>query len=373
MLKSIRTYAMGIPLSFDFPTSYKERFPTQHVFVEIEDDQGTVGYGEGAALPWFTGETAATMKTFLDTVIIPKLEGLALDEAYQVFEGLSHTFPVNTGAKEGMEMALLDLIARLESCPFYSLIGRRVNDELDTVFFIGAVELDSAIASVNEGLKKGFIHFKLKADGKIHEDATRIKSVLETLPNDATLRIDANCGWQRYSKAKSALSLIGEDERIEYIEQPVLKTNFEDLKALSKSQTIPIFADESAMSVQDVIRLVSENIVDGICIKLTKLGGLRNAKLVADIARAAYLPVTIISAFEASLGAMANIHLAATISNLMSATELLPWWLNEDPVNRPLRETPVIKIQEAIGLGLDLVQEKLVGNQENDPNSRDFS
>ena len=59
--------------------------------------------------------------------------------------GLGTTFPGNSGTKEGREMALRDLLAKLETRPVYSLLGRRIRDELNTVFFIGAVDLEPGL------------------------------------------------------------------------------------------------------------------------------------------------------------------------------------------------------------------------------------
>lgn len=44
---------------------------------------------------------------------------------------------------------------------------------------------------------------------------------------------------------------------------------------MTRSLPVAIEADESAQTVQDVFRLVSERMVDVIDLKITKLGGLR--------------------------------------------------------------------------------------------------
>ncbi|MFW5934290.1 MAG: hypothetical protein ACOCQL_00395 [Halolamina sp.] len=58
-ITAIDVTARTLPLSESFPTSDGD-LPTDHCYVRVSDGE-TVGYGEGAALRTFTGETAATM------------------------------------------------------------------------------------------------------------------------------------------------------------------------------------------------------------------------------------------------------------------------------------------------------------------------
>ncbi|MFD1567301.1 hypothetical protein, partial [Halolamina litorea] len=58
-LTTVDVTTREVPLAESFPTSYGD-LPTDHCYVRVSDGE-TVGYGEGAALRTFTGETAATM------------------------------------------------------------------------------------------------------------------------------------------------------------------------------------------------------------------------------------------------------------------------------------------------------------------------
>ena len=65
---------------------------------------------------------------------------------------------------------------------------------------------------------------------------------MKKLPNDALLRIDANCGWTRSQAKEWAQKLHGEP-RLEWLEQPLPVGDIEGLEELAKY--IPVALDES--------------------------------------------------------------------------------------------------------------------------------
>ena len=77
-----------------------------------------------------------------------------------------------------------------------------------------------------------------------------------------------------------------EPYNIDLVEQPVPTSDLAGLKLVTQNVAIAVEADKSAMSVSDVLKLVSERIVDAVSLKVPKLGGLRNALLAARICEA---------------------------------------------------------------------------------------
>ncbi len=58
-------------------TAYKSQVTRrQHLFVEVETDDGTRGIGEGSPLPHFSGERAVEMRSVVEEVFGPVLVGL---------------------------------------------------------------------------------------------------------------------------------------------------------------------------------------------------------------------------------------------------------------------------------------------------------
>src|ERR1043165_3003518 len=74
------------------------------------------------------------------------------------------------------------------------------------------------------------------------------------------------------------------DLGVEYVEQPVAATDLEGLAFVREHSSLPIVADESCVVAADVAKLAG--LVDGINIKLSKCGGLREALRMIATARA---------------------------------------------------------------------------------------
>lgn len=359
MITKIETYKAKIPLNIPFPTSYGEHMPTDHVFVEIVDSTGVVGYGEGTALSFFTGETASSMKTLIEQKFIEILIGMEVREAIPLFRESAEKIPESPGARAGVEIALLDLYCKLRQIPFYELFGFKVREEIDIIYPIGATDPNQAVESAMEGVNEGFKFFKLKAHGKVEEDLERIMQVLNTLTADCKVRVDANCGWENYEKASKVMTRLDREELIEYIEQPVAKDNLSDLKKLSEEFNTLIFADESCHNPKDAANLLSNEIVDGLCLKMAKAGGPTKIKLMADMVREFKKNVTLISALGTTLDERVWLSLAGVISNMESALEIGSWTLTTQPVKPTLGKTPKAKVPDDIGLGVTLDKSQL--------------
>ena len=358
-ITSVDVQPREIPLGVHFPTSYKdgpgggERYVSHHVFVRIQAGN-LVGWGEGTELPMFTGGTSATMAEIIRTQFVPLIVGSMVDQAFRVFHRTIMKHPHNPGAKLGLEMALYDLLAKVRRSPLSELLGRRRHDSVRLCYHVGAVSLKEAVVQAKSAVDIGFKTLKLKADGDIPQDVKRITAVLEVLPADCVLRVDANQGWENFRKAGEALREVAWDRRLEYIEQPLTTDRPEDMRRLSDQFGIRVFADESVIGPREAMHLVEANLVDGLCIKVAKCGSLSDGVLIANIAAQRGLSVTPVSAFATSLGARAELQMVSVMPFLSSAAEFCQYMLAQDFGQPRLPFEPLLPIPEAIGMGAEL-------------------
>ena len=135
-------------------------------------------------------------------------------------------------------------------------------------------------------------------------DLEIIRAVREAVPG-ARLLVDANGAWT----PKQAVRLIRELEPlgVEMVEQPVAAHDLAGLRYVREGSALPIFADESLATEEDVPRLA--DCVDGVNVKLMKCGGLRRARRVIEVARAHHLLVMCGCLIESSLAITAASHL----------------------------------------------------------------
>ena len=169
------------------------------------------------------------------------------------------------------------------------------------------------------------------------------------------VRIDPNTGWKTFERTRSIVEQLDHRQFIEYLEQPVPESATEDLKLIRTSLGIPVVADEAVHNTSDLRRLISPpRAISGFCAKLAKIGGFQNILSLGHQGAASDVPVTLVSAFETSLGFAANLHLAAVLPQISSAAELGANHLSVDPVQTSLDREPTKEVPDGPGLGVCL-------------------
>jgi L-alanine-DL-glutamate epimerase-like enolase superfamily enzyme len=128
----------------------------------------------------------------------------------------------------------------------------------------------------------------------------------------AQLGVDANSAYS-VADAASLITRLAPYNLL-FIEQPI---SWEDvrgwhhLRSLLPAGSPPLIADESVQQIDDIFAMAGG--ADGINIKLTKAGGLREARRIITLARALGLQVMLGCAVESSVGITAAAHLAPLV------------------------------------------------------------
>jgi L-alanine-DL-glutamate epimerase-like enolase superfamily enzyme len=166
----------------------------------------------------------------------------------------------------------------------------------------------------------GYRYLKIKVHGEVTEDVARVRAIRRQVGSGVHLTIDAN---QSYSveDAIIALNRMAEFD-IDLAEQPVAAGDLKGLRLVTDSVAVTVEADEAAASLTDVMRLVSERIVDAVSLKIPKLGGLRNTLAAARICEAGEVSYRMGAAVGSRLLSAQAMHLAATLPRLDYACEL---------------------------------------------------
>ena len=123
----------------------------------------------------------------------------------------------------------------------------------------------------------GFPALKIKCGGP--DDLATLRAVREVF--EGPIRVDANTGWTRDDAERLLPELV--DLGVELIEQPFPARAYRDLGWLQERSTLPIVADESAVTIEDLDALVG--VVAGVNVKLAKCGGIAPAKAMLERAR----------------------------------------------------------------------------------------
>jgi L-alanine-DL-glutamate epimerase-like enolase superfamily enzyme len=280
------------------------------VVVELRDDRhpGLVGLGEGYP-DRFYGETPETMAAIFPRLIAaietlePTPAGLA-DAGTAMERAIAH----HGGAKCAIDIALHDLVGKVTGQPVHRLLG--LSAEIPPTDFTLGIDEPAAVAERARRAAK-FPALKIKVGGA--DDLATLEAVRAVF--DGPIRVDANTGWSR----DDAVAILPELERlgVELIEQPFPRHALRDLGWLQERSSLPIVADESAVTIDDLDGLVG--IVAGVNVKLAKCGGVGPAARM--LARAREL------GFRTFLGCMEETSIAIAAS---AAVASLAEWVDLD-------------------------------------------
>jgi L-Ala-D/L-Glu epimerase len=268
--------------------------------VRLTDGDGLEGWGE-AAPNRFYGETSDTALAALDrlTPIVEACDSWALED---VETEMNRALRLNGSVKSAISAALHDLAGKRLGVPLYKLWGLDAARAPMSSFTIAIAANEAELRQrVQQAASYPVLKVKLGTD----HDETIIRMVRDAAPQKI-LRVDANAAWN----AKRALHMIDVLVAcgVEYVEQPLPAHDIDGLRFVRERSVLPVIADESCVVATDVARLVGN--VDGINIKLSKCGGLREALRMIATARAHGMLVMAGCMIETSLGITAAAHFA---------------------------------------------------------------
>jgi L-alanine-DL-glutamate epimerase-like enolase superfamily enzyme len=306
------------------------------VAVELEHD-GVTALGEGAPVDYW-GETPETMVAAIAAEGEDLLGGDPF--ALEAISARLRAWDGPQGAKMALDGALHDWLGRRVGQPVHHLLGTdRVTPP--TSYTIG---IDTVEGTADRARRAaGFHVLKVKVGGP--GDLERLQVVREAAP-DATIRIDGNEGWD-FATARDLtpeLRALG----VEFVEQPFPADDadsFHEYRALAGR--LPVLIDEGCKDLRSVAGIATY--ADGIVIKLSKCGGIREALRMVHAARALRLQVMFGCMIESELGIAQAAQLGSLADHIDLDGHLL---IAESPFTGLGLEDGRLVLSEQPGLGV---------------------
>lgn len=282
----VEVVPMELGLRLPYRTAYHADRQVERVgavFVRIETRQGEVAWGCAAFEPAITGETlervTQTCRACADRA--RDLNPLNLEYALTELALLTTDVP---SAQCAFDIAFHDLLGLAARQPLYRLLGG-YRDRIQTSITIGIGSVRQTVASACDRAQQGFRMLKLKGGLSPDDDVRRVQAVHEALP-ELTLRLDAEQGYSVKQGIDVARALQGQ---LEMLEQPTSARDLDALAEVTEYSPVPILADESVMGPPSALTIASRRGAHGLSVKLVTCGGLRCARQIDAIARAARL------------------------------------------------------------------------------------
>ena len=312
------------------------------VRVRLVDQDGVEGWGEAAPNRFYGETTESAIAAF--SKLGPVAERALTQDPFALENleaEMNAALRLNGSIKSAISAAAHDLMGKRLDIPVHRLLGLDPNKAPLSSFTIGIPATEKELeARVDEAIQYPVLKIKLGSD----RDEEIIRTVRRAAPTK-TLRVDANAAWT----AKHALRMIDllAELGVEFVEQPLPSHDLDGLRFVRERSGLPIIADESCVVATDVAKLAG--VVDGINIKLSKCGGIREALRMIATARAHGMIVMCGCMIESSLGITAAAHFSPLLDHADFDGAAL---LSDDPYAGATIERGQIRIPDGPGLGV---------------------
>jgi L-alanine-DL-glutamate epimerase-like enolase superfamily enzyme len=284
-IKSINIWKADLGNIKPYTIAFKTVNEVYNAVVEITLANGTTGIGAGNPSEYVTGEHFSQTMEALTEKNLEFLIGRDIREISQLNFEVLQKFPYKPAARAALDIALHDAFAKYLNVPLVRLLGQKIKS-LPTSNTIGIKNVEETLKEAAEYGERGFKVLKVKLGKDIEEDIERIAKLREKFADQFTIRIDANQGYT----ASQTIDFFNRTQKynVELIEQPLPAAATSEMKNLPKEIREILAADESLLTPEDAMELITPPKAAGIFnIKLMKCGGVNQAMKIADVAQLA--------------------------------------------------------------------------------------
>jgi L-Ala-D/L-Glu epimerase len=335
-----------LPLRAALATAHGPQVAVEGVRLLVRSADGGFGLGEVTPLPAFGTETQHEAVQALGAFRL----GCSPETLQDVALALSALVHL-PAARAGVEMALLDFLARRQGVAVARLLGASSVQPVRVNALLRGETAIEAATEAREAVALGFGTLKLKVGaGSADADAAKLEAVRDMVGPSTRLRVDANGGWTE-AEARLRLPRLAKVD-LEYVEQPVPAKDIAGLRRLRR--LLPVAADE-ALGIAGACTLLLEGAegpaADLLILKLPVLGGVLPALRLAARARAHGVGAVVTSAMDGSVARAAGAHLALALGGAWAHGLATGTLLLEDPGAHRV-EAGALQMQDVPGLGI---------------------
>jgi O-succinylbenzoate synthase len=294
-----------VPLVEPFRISNGAVAQKEAILIEARTEHDVVGWGEASPMSgtFYSGDTPQSVWSSLTTSLIPAVLGAEQVDASRFYEWL-RTQPGDPFAKAGIEGALWDAYAQTIGVPLCELLGGRAR-LIPSGVAIGIYDrVSDLLERVDQYIAQGYRRVKIKIEpGWDVEPVTAVRARFPKVP----LMVDANAA---YSIADAGVFRDLDAYGLMMIEQPLAREAHVEAGELQRQLRTPLCADESAESIEALGSLIEHESARIVNIKVQRVGGLSEARLMLAAARAAGLECWVGTMPELGVASVQGLHLA---------------------------------------------------------------
>ena len=288
-IEQVKIHQICLPFSFDFSHALRKRSSVNNVIVEVIANHGEIkGYGEGAPRSYVTGESQESVVKSIGTFTQDDSFPWELNEVSQIWHFVKNlpNGKEHHSAICALENALLDSLGKEEGKSVIQCF--RTDSPARNVYYGAVIPLagNRTIVQVCELIAKIKIKkLRLKMGKDFKQNRESIDTVKTIFGDGCDLRVDVNGAWD-YKLALKHSPLL-KKYRVKVVEQPMMPDDPDIgmFARIMQNSGVILMADESACSLLDMQRIVTDGHYGMINIRISKCGGFQKSLSMIDFLR----------------------------------------------------------------------------------------
>ena len=358
-IKSVKTTPLHCAFKVPYHWAQGINYGTPVILIEVETDTGVIGIGESVASPVIAPVLAIIQDAIPHFIGKSAYDGNRIIWDYYQFgfnsKGTGSAPRYFSQALAGIELALWDAIGKSVKLPLHQLLGGAVRDKVEYFGFVQGDTPAELATHARELAGQGFKVLYVKVGRGDDLDVEIVSEIRKAVGKKIRLRLDANEVWDMLTARRMFEKL--KPFNPEFIEQPIPgRTGSEGLSRLRAVTDIPIAADQTAYSADDIFELCRNRAADVIVMGLHETCGVVRFRKAAAVAEAAGVNICLHGVFETGITTCASNQVAATLSNMDDGNQIMWQLLAEDIVKSPNLSPGdgSLPVSELHGLGFEL-------------------
>ena len=269
-IDKIEIKPLNVELTDTFTISQGSVDTVRNLLIILTLKDGTVGYGEITPFPELKGEDReACIQKFNE--ISPELLGESLENIRYLGYFLNEALSSSSSVKCGIEISMFDALTRSLKIPLWAYFGGLNKEIIQTDITIPILSTDRSLELAKKWYDKGFRTLKMKV-GKDHDREIELISETNNRHKDLRFIIDANQAFGENQALEFVRELKSRQCEIILFEQPLKRYDFIGMGRLKKLLNVPIAADESVFSIEDLQQVIKYGSADVVNLKIMKTG-----------------------------------------------------------------------------------------------------
>ncbi len=326
------------------------------LIVRIDADAGITGWGEMAPLGAFYDPSFASAARAGFLELGPLLVGEDPTQLNAINRRMDLHLKGHPYLKSPIDMACWDIAAKAAGQPLAERLGGRYGQSVDLYRSISQMAPEAMAERGRKYAAEGYRRLQVKVGLDPDTDVERIEAVREAIGSDIVLFADANGGWSTHQARRFLRATRHLDY---YMEQPCF--TYQECRALRGDCDRPLVLDESIDSLSALLQAHADSAVDGITIKIARVGGITRAARIRDVAVEMGLAVTVEDTGGAEIDTAAMIHLSLSTpaEQRLHTVDFNNWVTKPNGTGIPTPVDGTISIGDGPGLGIDILEGEL--------------